>query len=117
MEISVFLLALGAALRLTHLVVVDTITAPVRAFVQRRVLSSFGARGHRLWIFANEVINCLWCAGLWISFGVALVAANAGHTAWFSWSAAALTISYALAAIETVHDVIASHELPLPMDR
>lgn len=52
-----------AAFRLTHLVVVDSITEPVRDRVKARSA------------FFGELVTCYWCCGVWVS---GLVAA-----AWF----------------------------------
>lgn len=51
----------GATARLTRLVTLDTITAPIRAGMIRRL----GPKS--MWV---EWIRCPWCVGLWLAFAV-----------------------------------------------
>ncbi|MEW6545866.1 MAG: DUF1360 domain-containing protein [Bacillota bacterium] len=46
-----------ASFRLTHLVVFDQITAPVRNALKRRL---------------GPLVSCFWCCGVWVSAGLAL---------------------------------------------
>jgi hypothetical protein len=69
----VFLIAL-ATYRITHLVVFDKISEPIRnLFVRREVRNYFGEpfirytlQGGRLRRFVGKILNCPWCASVWI---------------------------------------------------
>lgn len=68
-----------ASYRLTHLVVFDKIFEPVRNLFVRRYysISTEGLRiryelqGGPVRGFIGMIMNCFWCAGIWVSFGVA----------------------------------------------
>jgi hypothetical protein len=51
-------LAIGAAARLTRLITMDVITAPLRA----RVMAKVGDPDH----YAAVLVRCPWCMGVWI---------------------------------------------------
>lgn len=116
MTLAVFVLALLASCRLTRLITEDIITSFFRDFLTRRVVSS-GERvdarpGDRLtalaydaWVKAEEWANCPWCAGFWVAAAVTGVMAAAVHSHgawWFTYPAAALSISYLIGVIATV---------------
>lgn len=65
-----------ASFRLTHLVVYDVITEPVRKFFvvrefaagpdgKRVIYVTVQGKGFRNWM--GRMINCPWCAGIWVS--------------------------------------------------
>lgn len=56
-----------ATYRLTHLIVDDSIAAPVRSGLLRFARALGGAP---LQEEAAELLSCYWCAGMWISAGV-----------------------------------------------
>lgn len=61
------LLALGlASYRGTRFVVADSLTDPVRDFVAKKFVLAEG-RTAGVWWFLNKLLNCLFCAGFWIS--------------------------------------------------
>lgn len=65
-----------ASFRLTHLLVFDTITAPIR-----RILGGEGQPGERPWF--GQLITCFWCCGVWVSgFWVLALALLPGPTRW-----------------------------------
>jgi hypothetical protein len=96
-SLSLFLVSLGAVLRLNRLFIDDTITQPIRdlwiklARSSNSRASSIGAWFHELW-------TCPWCLGMWISAGVASLAYVSDGAAWFFLPALALSLSW-LAAI------------------
>jgi hypothetical protein len=53
-----------ASFRLTHLLVFDSIAAPLRAPLEARP-------------FWGDLISCYWCTGFWVSIGLV-----AGYTIW-----------------------------------
>lgn len=89
MTFLVFLVSLGAALRLTRLVISDSITQPLRTFFEihanklqrpvdvtlsppqfRPTLASRVAR------FLMQLSECPWCIGFWISAATTYLAIN-----------------------------------------
>lgn len=81
---ELLLLAL-AAFRLTHLVVFDKITEPMRKPFEGRP-------------FLGTLVTCYWCAGIWISGG--LVAGQFLWPALFRWVVGILAVAGAQALIE-----------------
>lgn len=77
---STFLLAAGAVLRLTRLVVDDTVTAGIR----RRFSGG--------WL--GTLLSCSWCASLWIAAPVAAVAMLWGRSHWFIFPAVVLSLAW-----------------------
>jgi len=68
LELAVLALA---AFRLTHLVVADTITAPIRAWFGVGTEKDSPRRGPLpagyLRRVAQAMLGCFWCAGIWVS--------------------------------------------------
>jgi hypothetical protein len=81
------ILAIGAAARLTRLVTIDTITAPLRA----RVMKATGDPDHPV----SVLMRCPWCMGVWISGPVAAWAYFTWGHWWFTVPALALTCAHA----------------------
>lgn len=92
-ELIVFALALGAVLRLTRLVVEDSITAPIRELLDRGSTRKNG-RPRRLVAFLAALTACSWCTSVWVAFGVlAPVWARYAYD-WALYPLAALTVSW-----------------------
>lgn len=96
-----FVLALGLSLRLTRLLVDDSITDPLRAATARRMFSDgkvdaeTGAPApHPFWHFAHELISCPWCMGVWTSAASFGWACAAPRSLVFIWVAAAASASW-----------------------
>jgi len=70
---------MGVMLRLTRLVVLDTITEPIRKHLSG-------------WV--GKLITCGWCASIWLSFPVAMSWWVWSHHAWWQVGAIALTGSW-----------------------
>jgi hypothetical protein len=86
-ELWVVGLGLGAAARLTRFITRDTLTKPLREWVEDR----YGEDS-----LPDEFIGCPWCVGFWISFLIAALIfcpVIANHPA-FVIPATALTISH-----------------------
>lgn len=81
----VLLLAFGTVARVTRFITADTLAAPIRSWVVRR----FGPESR-----PANLIECPWCASIWIAFPVAAIAYWHGHRAWFIVPALWLTLSY-----------------------
>ena len=63
-NILIQLLVLGLAIyRLSTIVAVDTITDPIREYAITKA-----STGSRLWQFAAGVVDCAYCAGVYIGF-------------------------------------------------
>lgn len=62
-SLVIFLILAAAAYRVTRLVVIDDITAPLR-----NAWTSFLANfSHRFAAWISDLFTCTWCAGVWIS--------------------------------------------------
>lgn len=89
----VFVLALGAVLRLTRLVVEDSITRPIRDRLDRASVRKDG-RPRRLVAFLAALTSCSWCTSVWVAFGaLAPVWARYGYD-WVLYPFAALSVSW-----------------------
>ncbi|MFI9463769.1 DUF1360 domain-containing protein [Streptomyces xiamenensis] len=82
-------LSIGAAARLTRLVVDDTITAPIRDAITTRGDTRGGT-----WAWASKLVSCTWCASIWVTAGVGAAHWLAGDTRLYLYVAAGLTIAY-----------------------
>lgn len=90
MSLSVFLLALGATARLTHLVTDDRILGWLRAAAMQR----FGPDHPAVyWLY------CPWCVSPYLAAAVFTTAAFYGGTTAFTITAAALTASWVIGTI------------------
>ncbi|WP_409346800.1 DUF1360 domain-containing protein [Paenibacillus sp. MBLB4367] len=92
-----------AAYRLTHLLVFDKIFEPVRnCFVTRDFTGktpTFTLQGGRLRSFIGRMLICHWCAGIWVSFGMAAAWWAIGSV--MEWAFLALAAAAVLSLIET----------------
>lgn len=105
MTLAVFLVALGASLRLTRLAIDDSILEPLHARILRLSSSDRYKRGILgTWLF--KLFSCPWCIGFWISLGVTLLAAASNGGAWFFYPAAALSISWLVGILHTAMYVL-----------
>lgn len=106
MTFLVFLLTLGASLRLTRLAVHDTITKPFRDFLESRESAHLLAKAlalpdtaehhrHPPWTFLRQLFDCPWCIGFWISLALSAVELHVQpiHEGPFWWTLPALTLS------------------------
>lgn len=106
-DLITLILAVGAAARITRLVVADTITDPLRTWALPRIARS---RAERLRIAHGEpatpptglrgalvtLLTCHWCTGVWVAGALTPLALSAGGALWFILPASILTVSYAV---------------------
>lgn len=102
------LITIGAAARLTRLATRDTITAGLRDRVlytrEQRAAQRAGEplpppasdRAARVRLWLHNLVTCDWCAGLWISTLVVLLAVLVGPHPVVLTLGAALAVSYAV---------------------
>jgi hypothetical protein len=88
----IFALALGAVLRLSRLVVEDTITKPLRDALGR--LAHRDGRTCRLWAFLDDLTSCVWCTSVWLAFAALAPVYAFQNLAWWTYPFAALTVSW-----------------------
>ena len=86
-----WLVALAATARLTHLAVDDTLTEPLRVWLRRGT----GVRR-----FFGRVTECTWCTSVWAAGIVATTGYFAGHTAAFRVPALVLALSWLASVAE-----------------
>lgn len=75
-----------AVFRVTRLLVVDSITDPIRDFFSR-------------WTFTDELVGCPWCTGFWVGLAATIVYAVSPEVAFwlslpFAFSAVAGLLSF-----------------------
>lgn len=105
MTVAVFLVTLGASLRLTRLFVEDTITAKFRARLAARwdaAVTKDPVRANRGWMYAVTLFECPWCIGFWISCLLTAGAAFSDGSSWYFYPAVALTVSYLIGVCSTI---------------
>ncbi|MFF9864488.1 hypothetical protein ACF1G0_03540 [Streptomyces sp. NPDC013953] len=85
MSLTAFLLALGAACRITRLITKDTLAAGFRTQVADR----FGDDSQ-----AAYLVSCGWCASVWVAAAVTVYALALADSAWFTVPTTALSLSY-----------------------
>lgn len=85
MSVALFLLALGATLRITRFVTADYLAGSFRAWV----MGWSGVDGK-----ASYLVKCVACTSIWTSAGVFGALAVLGDSRWFVFPAAALTVSW-----------------------
>lgn len=113
MTVSIFLLALGAALRLTRLGTEDSITQPFRNWLAAKASADRPPdpswtgpqpppRTARAFMWAVQLFECPWCLGFWASTATVTLAAASDGDGWFLYPALALTVSYLVGAIATI---------------
>lgn len=66
----VIVLIVGSAARLTRFVTADSLLLPFRVAVNRKAKAKLG---RKVWTWFDDLINCPWCVGLWISIGCGYV--------------------------------------------
>lgn len=114
------LLTLGATARLTRLVTTDTITRPLRTWLDRKASPKFLPRetdpdtgedvGFKTvpapagWKWASELVGCPWCIGLWLSFGMTLALWQLGCYDAYTYVVYALSVSHAVALADAWFD-------------
>lgn len=85
MDSLLFVLTVGATMRLCRLVMADTITErPVRWIVDH----SWVFRG-----FLVSLLTCPWCMSIWVAGAVSVASYTCGDTLWFKIPATLLTAS------------------------
>lgn len=106
-DLITLILAVGAAARITRLVVADTITAPLRDWALPRIARS---RKDRALITQTgealpptgiraalvTLLTCHWCTGMWVAAAITPLALAANGNLWFTIPAAILTVAYAV---------------------
>lgn len=104
-DLITLILAVGAAARITRLVVADTITEPLRGWALPRIARS---RAERRRIAQGQdaapptgvrsalitLATCHWCSGMWVAAAVAPTAFFFGDHPAFQLPAAVLTVAY-----------------------
>lgn len=104
-DLITLILAVGAAARITRLVVADTITEPVRTWALPRIARS---RRERKRIAQGEpatpptglrgalvtLLTCHWCTGMWVAAAITPLAMTSDGSLWFVLPAAILTVAY-----------------------
>ncbi|MEU0004285.1 hypothetical protein ABZ079_08270 [Streptomyces sp. NPDC006314] len=85
MNLTAFLLALGATCRITRFLTKDTLAAGLRSQVADR----FGDDSK-----AAYLVSCGWCASVWVATAMTVYALALADNAWFKVPAIALSLSY-----------------------
>lgn len=109
-DLITIILAVGAAARITRLVVADTITAPLRDWALPRIARS--RRDRSLITQTGEahpptgiraalitLLTCHWCTGMWVAAAITPLALAANGAWWFTIPAAILTVAYAVGVL------------------
>lgn len=91
-------LILGTTARLTRLVTEDTITRPIRRWIEKRMLRA-GMRGW--WNWLDDLVNCPWCVSIWVSFPTAFIAVWHASNRVVVAGMLALTASWLAANVQT----------------
>ncbi|WP_438449374.1 DUF1360 domain-containing protein [Gorillibacterium sp. sgz5001074] len=87
-----------AAYRLTHLIVFDKVFEPIRNLFVRRYYNNspeglqvqYRLQGGPVSRFIGQIMNCFWCTGMWVSFGVVGVYVLVD---WMYWCLMALALA------------------------
>lgn len=74
-----------AAARITRIITRDAITAPARMWLVNRL----GVESK-----IAELLQCDWCTGFWVSFGVVGAAWEWGDRAWLTWPLTGLAVAH-----------------------
>lgn len=85
MPAYVYLLALGATLRITRFLTADLLAEGLRGWAAR----TFGPDSKLAYL-----VSCAWCASIWVAAAVTSAAYQWGCRPWFIVVAAALSISW-----------------------
>lgn len=139
MTVVVFLLILGLCARLTRLLVVDSITQPVRDWFLKHtnpggelkavteVDGRFGQRqtttqtswvdnprkfSHRAAKFMWELLDCPWCTSVHVVFWALLATNTTGHTHLTAWAFAAVwgTLAYLVGLVCSITGALHNYE-------
>lgn len=102
MSLSLFLLALGLALRVTRFVVDDSLTEPIRMRLLRLGAGTFDkdtfemrrTRRNKFFHWFYQLTDCPWCFGVWAAGFSFWFAYLWGDQKWFIFTAAALSASW-----------------------
>jgi len=88
-------LTVGATVRLTRLLALDTIAFPVRDWLAAQTGNEDDdpSAKNRFFGFVEDMVTCPWCLSVWIGAVAAPVAWFHGQTAWFMIPALLLTAS------------------------
>lgn len=90
MDLLGIALVVFASARLTRLLVIDAAGDVFRRVI-RRALAVFGRRAA---VMAEDLLECPFCVGFWISLGVAGSFVTHGDAVWWQVGALALSVSY-----------------------
>lgn len=90
--VAVAFLAFGATARITRFLNSDVLAAPLRIAVNRR----WGEDS-----YPATLIECPWCASIWVGAAVVPLAWWFGDTTWFALPAAWLTVSWVYGLVAT----------------
>ncbi|MFE2934853.1 DUF1360 domain-containing protein [Streptomyces sp. NPDC059278] len=94
LSVSAFVafLSVLAICRITRFVTEDTLTKPIRDWVEHKAAQAplsarppgraGGKPGGRFWHYADKLLNCPWCSGFWISAAVTLAYFRCWLGAW-----------------------------------
>jgi hypothetical protein len=115
MTILIFLLALGAAARITRLLVDDLLLNPMHDAIQKRTWRPIdgtkpgdadfaGYEAAKGWKWLGDLLGCSWCTGVWVTAPVFVTAAAWGTESWWTWTAGALTAMYLIGVAAEVVD-------------
>ncbi|MGW0754052.1 hypothetical protein [Streptomyces sp. NPDC002587] len=85
MNLTAFLLALGATCRMTRFLTKDTLAAAFRS----RLADRFGDES-----LAAYLVSCGWCASVWLAAATTVYAFALAGTLWFQVPTTALSLSY-----------------------
>lgn len=85
MPAYVYLLALGATLRITRFITADLLAQGLRDLVER--IAGPDSK-------VTYLVSCTWCASIWVAAAVTPAAYVWGARPWFTIAAAALSISW-----------------------
>ena len=90
MELVGIGLVVFASARLTRLLVIDAAGEVFRVAIR----AGFGVFGDRAAVAAEDLLECPFCIGFWISLGVAGSFVTYGDALWWNVIALALSVSY-----------------------
>lgn len=118
-----FLILALATYRITHLLVYDKVFEPIRNFFVIRIFVAkttgpciyFELQGCRLRRFVGMILNCPWCAGVWVSTGVILLNQLGPSWLYFIWVIAAAAAMQSL--LETAWIKAVGYPEMTPLER
>lgn len=92
-----FVLMTLAAARITRAITEDSISIPLREWVERKEEKKLG---YVRLISFTTLLNCHWCTGWWVGLSIAGATFLWGNGDWLWWLWAGLGASYLLGAVE-----------------